>query len=300
MDEIKITPDDSLNNFLWDIFIRSFDCRNDLYEDTLILNDNEKAGLLQSHFKNVGIWEKMYDKRLSFIKENVHLVDSNGRVLNAEEIVFHPKAGWTISNGDTRAFLGKVSYNLNVRVNIGNCTYFSGSGVVRGDGLLQIGSYCCVAEGCYISVASDAHPMDYPSLYGFDKNDLRSRFDELPFDLPVKYTKLCDMAKKKAGVTVGNDVWFGRNVRIFHGVNIPNGCVIGESSLVKKDCEPYGIYAGVPAQLIRYRFPERIIKQLQEIQWWDWPFHKISKNLRFFDTDLTSFKGNLSEIIVDD
>jgi virginiamycin A acetyltransferase len=297
MDEMKITPDESLKNFLWDIFIRSFECKNDLYEDISVLDDDEKTRLLQAYFKDVDIWKKIYNKRLSFIKKNMNLVSSS-QVLDVNEVVFHPKAGWVISNGDIRAFLGKVSYNLNVRVDIGNCTYFSGPGIVRGDGLLQIGSYCCVAEGCYINVVSDSHPMDYPSLYGFNKDSPRMRSDKPPFDLPVKHAKFFNTGK--TGVTIGNDVWVGRNVRIFNGVSIADGCVIAERGLVKKNCEPYGVYGGIPAKLIRYRFSKSVIEQLLEIQWWNWPFSKIKRNLEFFDTDLTNFDGRLSSIIVDD
>jgi virginiamycin A acetyltransferase len=295
MDEMKITPDESLKNFLWDIFIRSFECKNDLYEDISVLDDDEKTRLLQSHFKNVDSWQKIYNKRLSFIKKNINLV-SNGQVLDVEEVVFHPKAGWVISNGDIRAFLGKVSYNLNVRVNIGNCTYFSGPGIVRGDGLLQIGSYCCVAEGCYIFVASDHHPIDCTSLYGFfHKNNFRMR--HLNFDVPKNYT---NYDEGRNCVTIGNDVWIGRNVRIFNDVSIADGCVIAERSLVKKNCEPYGIYGGIPAELIRYRFSKSVIEQLLEIRWWNWSLIKIKQNADFFATDLTKFNGHLSSIIVDD
>jgi virginiamycin A acetyltransferase len=292
MDEMKITPDESLKNFLWDIFIRSFDCRNDLYEDSSVLDDDEKTRLLQAYFKDVDIWKKIYNKRLSFIKKNMNLV-SSGQVLDVNEVVFHPKAGWVISKGDIRAFLGKVSYNLNVRVDIGNCTYFSGPGIVRGDGLLQIGSYCCVAEGCYISVASDRHSIDYTSLHGFfNKNNFRMR--HLKFDVSKNYID-CD--KERNCVTIGSDVWIGRNVRIFNDVNIADGCVIAERSLVKKNCEPYGIYGGIPAKLIRYRFSKNIIEQLLEIQWWNWSMNKIKRNVNFFDTDIAAFKGSLSDII---
>lgn len=295
MDDMKITQEESLNNFLWDIFIRSFDCRNDLYEDVSVLNSDEKTRLIQSHFKNIDIWKKIYDKRLSFIKKNIHLIN-NDQLLDAEEVVSHPKAGWVISNGDVRAFLGKASYNLNVKVNIGNHTYFSGPGSVRGDGLLQIGSYSCVAEGCYISVASDHHPTDYTSLYGFfHKNNFRMR--HLKLDVPKNYT---DYGKGRNCVTIGSDVWIGRNVRVFNDVNIADGCVIAERSLVKKDCEPYGIYAGIPAKLIRYRFPKQIIQQLLEISWWNWSLAKIQRNADFFATDLTAFEGSLLGIIEND
>jgi hypothetical protein len=32
---------------------------------------------------------------------------------------------------------------------------------------------------------------------------------------------------------------------------------------------------GVPAKLIRYRFPEAAIRELLEIEWWNWPEEKL-------------------------
>jgi len=263
-----------------------------LYEDCSVLSDNEKHRLINSYLKNIDIWRKIYRKRISFIKANVHL-SSGSKALEAKEIFFHPKYGWVVANGRLKAFLGKLSFYENVRINIGHRTYFSGHGTIRGNDLLQIGNYCAIADGCYINVFRDSHPMDYPSQYNFTKSH---RTIEDKIYLSVKYTNL---EKSKLGVTIGNDVWLGRNVRIFHGVNIADGCVIAEGALVKKDCVPYGIYGGIPAKLIRLRFPEPIIEQLLEIQWWNWPFSKIEENTTFFGTDLTNFKNNLSSLIVD-
>ena len=289
---MKITPADSLRNFLWDIFIRSFECMDALYEDCSVLSDNEKHQLINSYLTNIDIWKKIYRKRISFIKANVHL-SSSSKALEAKETFFHPKYGWVVANGCLKAFLGKLSFYENVRINIGHRTYFSGHGTIRGNDLLQIGNYCAIADGCYINVFRDSHPMDYPSQYNFTKS---YRTVEDKIYLSVNYANL---EKSKLGVTIGNDVWLGRNVRIFHGVNIADGCVIAEGALVKKDCVPYGIYGGIPAKLIRLRFPEPTIEQLLEIQWWNWPFSKIEKNTTFFGTDLTKFKKNLSSLIVD-
>lgn len=52
-------------------------------------------------------------------------------------------------------------------------------------------------------------------------------------------------------ITVGDGCWIGTNVTILPGVNIRNGCVIGAGSLVTKDCEPNGLYVGVPAKRIK-------------------------------------------------
>ncbi len=70
-------------------------------------------------------------------------------------------------------------------------------------------------------------------------------------------------------VIIGNDVWIGNDVRILSGVTVGDGAVIGCGSVVTKDLEPYGIYAGVPAKLIRKRFDDKTIEALLKLKWWD-------------------------------
>lgn len=52
---------------------------------------------------------------------------------------------------------------------------------------------------------------------------------------------------------IEDDVWLGLRVMILPGVKIRTGSVVGAGAVVTKDTEPYGIYGGVPAKLIRYR-----------------------------------------------
>jgi maltose O-acetyltransferase len=52
-------------------------------------------------------------------------------------------------------------------------------------------------------------------------------------------------------VTVGNDVWLGARSTILPGVTIGTGCVIAAGAVVTRDCEPGGLYGGVPARRIR-------------------------------------------------
>lgn len=55
------------------------------------------------------------------------------------------------------------------------------------------------------------------------------------------------------------------------GSTIENGCIIGARTLVPPNfkSEPYGIYVGSPARLVRFRFSERIREKLLELGWWD-------------------------------
>lgn len=54
-------------------------------------------------------------------------------------------------------------------------------------------------------------------------------------------------------VFIDDDVWIATNVIVLAGVTIGKGCVIGAGSVVTKDCLPYGVYAGMPAKLIKKR-----------------------------------------------
>lgn len=52
-------------------------------------------------------------------------------------------------------------------------------------------------------------------------------------------------------ITIGKASWIGMNVTIFPGVKIGNGCIIAAGAVVIKDCIANGMYAGVPAKLIK-------------------------------------------------
>ena len=88
---------------------------------------------------------------------------------------------------------------------------------------------------------------------------------------------------------IKNDVWIGDEAMILGGAIIENGCVIGARSLIPPNfrTEAYGIYAGNPARLIRFRFSEKIRDNLLAIEWWNQPFEWIKENSSFFQFDLT-------------
>ncbi|WP_419253265.1 CatB-related O-acetyltransferase [Caulobacter sp. ErkDOM-YI] len=69
-------------------------------------------------------------------------------------------------------------------------------------------------------------------------------------------------------IVIGNDVWIGAEVMIKRGVTIGDGAVIAARSIITKDVPPYAIVGGSPARLIRYRFDEALIEDLQASQWW--------------------------------
>lgn len=77
------------------------------------------------------------------------------------------------------------------------------------------------------------------------------------------------------------------------GVHIGDGAVIAAEAVVTSNVPPYSIYGGNPAKLIRKRFSEDVINALLELQWWNWSYEKITRNLRaIFGTDIEALKNS--------
>lgn len=76
--------------------------------------------------------------------------------------------------------------------------------------------------------------------------------------------------RKDHRCTIGHDVWIGHGVTVIAGKNIGTGAVIGSGAVVTKDIPPYAIAVGVPARVVKFRFPAEVIEQLQAIAWWNW------------------------------
>lgn len=149
--------------------------------------------------------------------------------------------------------------------NINGPCYISGSDSAR----VRIGKYCAIAYNLRVRITN--HRTEYPNLQ-YDLQNL------LGFKSLTAY---------KGDVSIGNACWIGDNVMILPGVTIGDGAVIGAGSVVTKDIPDFGVAVGVPAKLIRLRFPEPIISQLVEIKWWDWSIERMRKNQEFFETDLS-------------
>jgi virginiamycin A acetyltransferase len=147
---------------------------------------------------------------------------------------------------------------------------------------ITIGRYCAIGYNLRIRVRN--HYTGYANL--------QSKFQN-KYNFP-------SLASIKGPVTIGNNVWIGDNVIILSGVTIGDGAVIGAGSIVTKDAPPFSIAVGNPAKVIKKRFSDNVIKQLLEIQWWNWPERRIKRNRQFFETDLKNDDSlDIYKIIVD-
>ena len=68
---------------------------------------------------------------------------------------------------------------------------------------------------------------------------------------------------------VEDDVWIGHNATITAKANvIGRGSVIAANSVVTENVPRYAVVAGVPAKVIKYRFPEGVIEEIERSEWW--------------------------------
>src|SRR6185437_5225885 len=100
---------------------------------------------------------------------------------------------------------------------------------------------------------------------------------------------------------IRNDVWIGDEALFLGGSVIESGCVIGARSVIPPNfrSEPYGIYVGSPARLVRFRFSDKVREKLLQLAWWDMPLDWVKKNNPAFLVDLTADEGRALEVLTE-
>lgn len=129
------------------------------------------------------------------------------------------------------------------------------------DAPLTVGAFCSVADGVKI-LCEGQHGTDSATTFPIE-------------NILLKKPQARPNGGKRRGVTIGNDVWIGSDAVVLPGVTIGDGAVVGANAVVTKDVPPYAIVAGVPAKILRYRFPPETIESLLALRWWNWDDDKV-------------------------
>ncbi|MDI6836093.1 MAG: DapH/DapD/GlmU-related protein [Rhizobiaceae bacterium] len=88
--------------------------------------------------------------------------------------------------------------------------------------------------------------------------------------------------RRENRVLIGHDVWIGHGATVLPGVTVGNGAVIGAGAVISRDVAPYTIVGGVPARLIRERFPADVVAGMEALAWWDWSHDRLHAALEDF------------------
>jgi phosphonate metabolism protein (transferase hexapeptide repeat family) len=81
---------------------------------------------------------------------------------------------------------------------------------------------------------------------------------------------------------LGADCWIGHGAIIKPEVMVGIGAIVAAGAVVTRDVPPFAIMAGVPAQPIRFRFPDAVIERLLALAWWEWDHARLRGALQDF------------------
>jgi acetyltransferase-like isoleucine patch superfamily enzyme len=112
------------------------------------------------------------------------------------------------------------------RIRVGEGTILNIAVMVAAMELVEIGSHCMFANGCFVTDAN--HRVDDP-------------------EAPITWQGF----STKGPTRIGDNVWCGANVVVTSGVSIGERSVIGANSVVTTDIPPFSIAAGAPAKVLR-------------------------------------------------
>lgn len=190
--------------------------------------------------------------------------------------VVSPATVFPLAGYERLCFLRNIITNPQIQV--GEYTYYDDFETVEnfqrnvrylfdftGDRLI-IGKFCMIASGVEFILNGANHLTQAVSAYPFAifGEDWAGAMAGKPYP-------------SKGDTVIGHDVWLGYRASVLPGVTIGDGAIVGAYSVVTRDVPAYSIVGGNPAQVLRLRFDEQTIAQLQAVAWWDWPLEQITR-----------------------
>lgn len=155
-------------------------------------------------------------------------------------------AGKKVNLGKNSIISRKADLVLKKSLTIGdNCYIGSYTCLDTSSGEINIGDQTTIGRFCMIHGGTNLK----------DRIRLASHICVVPNDHLYKDKKIYikNQGVVQKDIYIDSDVWIGAQATILAGSYIKEGCVIGASSLVKGNLDPYGVYVGIPAKKISQR-----------------------------------------------
>ena len=177
--------------------------------------------------------------------------------------VIYPRVYKFANNGTTLTLGRKARISFRNKIDSAGINYvsFGNFSRISWDSVFELG----------LNVAHNHRNVSVAAIYDWE------------WDMPLENYYTTEPCR----IEIGNDVWIGRGCTLkcsnpAKPLIIGDGAVVASDSVVVKNIPPYAIVGGNPAQIIKYRFPEKIIEAMLRIKWWDWDIDKIHDNFKYF------------------
>ncbi len=168
-------------------------------------------------------------------------------------------------SGDELAGLGLAAFGENVLISHKASIY--GAENIRLGSHVRIDDFCVISAGSGgVHIENRVHVAVYTSLIGrgcihigsyvnlSSRVSVYSSSDDYSGESMTNPMVPCELTGvTHADVRIGRHVIIGSGTVVLPGVTLEEGVAVGTLSLVKYDCEAFGIYAGVPARRISDR-----------------------------------------------
>lgn len=144
------------------------------------------------------------------------------------------------------------------------------------------GHHITVMQGAYVCANSCLESYTYVGIntlisktiigrYNSIGNNVNIGHGEHRMDLISTNAHIANTAYEeltKLDCRIEHDVWIGSGATIRRGVTLGTGCVVGANAFVNKDVPPFAVVGGVPAKILKYRFPQEKINKILASEWW--------------------------------
>lgn len=147
----------------------------------------------------------------------------------------------------------KASYYNCKNIRLGNNVRIDDFCVLSaGTGGIDIGNYIHIAVFSFLIGAGNISLADFCNISSrvaiYSSNDDYSGMSMTNPTVPPEFTNM-----QYADVKIGRHVIIGAGSVVLPGVTLEEGVAVGALSLVRKDCQSFGIYVGVPVKRIGER-----------------------------------------------